>query len=75
MRRHATRRVLSVIGLIAVAAVASGCEIDLFQADCSWIDQPDMGGLVCLGLNFLGLGASAIAIIVAILVWLGGLPK
>ena len=73
--RRASKRLLSVLGLFAVATVASGCEIDLFQADCSWIDQPDMGGLVCLGLNFLGLGASAIAIIVAILVWLGGLPK
>ena len=75
MQRHITRRALSVIGLLAVAAVASGCEIDLFQADCSWINQPDMGGLVCLGVNILGLGASVIAIIVAILVWLGGLPK
>jgi len=75
MRRHHTRRVLSAIGLLAVAAVASGCEIDLFQADCSWIDQPDMGGLVCLGVNFLALGASVVAIVVAILVWLGSLPK
>ena len=75
MTRHIKRRLLSAIGLLAVVAVSSGCELDLFQADCSWINQPDMGGLVCLGLNFLGLGASVIAIIVALLVWLGGLPK
>lgn len=48
----------SVAMLIAIAMTASACEIDVLPVvDCSGIDQPDMGGLVCLGLNMAALQA------------------
>ena len=72
MNRRA-KRALLVASLLAVAAVTSGCEIDILPVvDCSGINQPDMGGLVCLGLNMFALSAGAIAIIIAILL---GLPR
>lgn len=72
MNRRAKRAML-LASLLIVVAVTSGCEIDILPVvDCSGIDQPDMGGLICFGLNMLALSAGAIAIILAILV---GLPR
>ncbi len=70
MPRH-TRTLLLVTAVLAMAMMTSACELQL-PADCSGINQPDMGGLVCLGLNAIVISASAIAIIVAILLALGG---
>ncbi len=68
MPRH-TRTVLFAT---AVVAMASGCELSLPVVDCSGINQPDMGGLVCFGLNIVAVSAGALAVIVAILLALGG---
>lgn len=70
-----TRRFLWVATLVTITIAVSGCEISLPLADCSSINQPDMGGLVCLGLNVLTAAASVVGIIAALLVALGsGLP-
>ena len=58
-------------GLIALAFVASACDIKLPVTDCSWIHQPDSGGLVCLGANVLALGVGVIALVLALAVGLG----
>ena len=59
-----SRRALSVLGLVAIVVVASSCEMG---ADCSWIDQPDMGGLLCVGTNFLAFTGGLLAIVIALL--------
>ncbi len=71
MHRY-SRAALLVTVVLAVAMMTSACEITPPQVDCSGINQPDMGGLVCLGLNVFAWSASAIAIIVAIILALGG---
>jgi hypothetical protein len=61
--------------LLVVAFVANGCELSLNNVDCSFINQPDMGGLVCFGVNVLALQAvalAAIAAFAALLAALGG---
>jgi hypothetical protein len=62
-----TRLLLLTASLIGVAVVASSCDITLPVTDCSWIHQPDMGGLVCLGANAVALSAGLIAIVLAVL--------
>ena len=49
--------------LLVVAVVVSSCELSLNNVDCSGIDQPDMGGLVCLGANVVALQAGAALIV------------
>ena len=70
-----TRRTRSLIlgsTLIVMVLLASACEIDFPQTvDCSGINQPDNGGLVCLGLNVIGLVGGLAAILIALLVGLG----
>ena len=46
--------------------------LSLNNVDCSGIDQPDMGGLVCLGANVFALQAGAALIIAALAALLGG---
>jgi len=58
--------------LLVVAVVVSSCELSLNNVDCSGIDQPDMGGLVCLGANVFALQAGAALIIAALAALLGG---
>lgn len=65
-------RILLVASLIMVAGVTSGCELSLPVTDCSWIDQPDMGGLVCLGANVLAIQAGAVVILLALAAIFGG---
>lgn len=67
-----TKRLLLLTNLIALVVVASACEIELPVVDCSGINQPDMGGLVCFGMNMLALSAGAVAIIIALLL---GIPR
>ena len=71
MTRHTTW-LLAVAGLMAIAVAASSCELALPVVDCSGIDQPDMGGLVCLGLNATAIVLSVLALIAALAVGLGG---
>jgi hypothetical protein len=71
MPRH-TRTVLFATAVVAMAMMTSGCELSLPVVDCSGINQPDMGGLVCFGLNVVAVSAGALAVIVAILLALGG---
>ncbi len=65
-------RWLLLAALGVVAQVASGCDIALPVTDCSWVNQPDMGGLLCLGANVLSLFGGAIAFLIALLGGLGG---
>ena len=65
-----TKLLLFVTSLVALTFVASACELRL-QGDCSWINQPDMGGLVCLGVNVLGAAASLIALLLALVIGIG----
>ncbi len=58
-----TKRLVLAAGLIAFAIAVSGCELSLPAVDCSWITQPDMGGLVCLGQSWLTLVASLLALV------------
>jgi hypothetical protein len=66
------KRTLAVIGLLAVLVAASGCEITLPPVDCSGINQPDMGGLVCFGATVLSAIGGALAFFLALLASLGG---
>lgn len=66
------KRLLWAAAVVSMVGVASGCTIELPQVDCSWINQPDMGGLVCLGVNVIAWSAGAIALIVALLLGLPG---
>lgn len=54
------KKLLLLTSLVVGAMALSACEITLPQVDCSGIDQPDMGGLVCLGLNAAALNALAL---------------
>ena len=66
------RRALLMAALVVVAMSASACEIDVLPVvDCSGINQPDMGGLVCLGMNAFALSAGVIALIAALVLGLG----
>lgn len=67
-----TRWALLATGLLAMAMMTSACELSFPVVDCSGIDQPDMGGLVCFGLNVAAVGVGLIAIVLAILAALGG---
>ena len=58
--------------LLVVAVVVSSCELSLNNVDCSGIDQPDMGGLVCLGANVVALQAGAALILAVLAALLGG---
>ncbi|MEI2651804.1 MAG: hypothetical protein V9G12_06560 [Microthrixaceae bacterium] len=71
MTRNRRMMVLTTT-LLVVALVASSCELSLNNVDCSGIDQPDMGGLVCLGANVFALQAGAALIIAALAALLGG---
>ncbi|MHB1139309.1 MAG: hypothetical protein ACYC2O_10165 [Microthrixaceae bacterium] len=68
---RSTKRVVLVAVLVAVVVVASGCELSLPAVDCSDIDQPDMGGLVCLGRSVATMYAG-LAAILALLALLAG---
>ena len=57
--------------LIALTFVASACDVGLPWVDCSWIDQPDMGGLVCAGGQVLALQATLSALILALVFGIG----
>ena len=47
--------------LCAVALVSSACDINVLPiVDCSGVNQPDSGGLVCLGLNAAALNVIAL---------------
>jgi hypothetical protein len=72
-RTRRAQRLILVASLIAIAVVASGCEIRLPFVDCSWINQPDSGGIVCAGIQVIALQASLIALILAIILGLGSL--
>jgi len=66
------KRALLVATLVVVAVTASACEINVLPVvDCSGINQPDMGGLVCLGMNAFALSAGVIALIAALVLGLG----
>jgi hypothetical protein len=67
-----TKWLLAVAGLIGIAVAASACDLTLPVVDCSGINQPDMGGLVCLGLNATAITLSVLALIAALLVGLSG---
>ncbi len=71
MTRNRRMMVLTTT-LLVVALAASSCELSLNNVDCSGIDQPDMGGLVCLGANVFALQAGAALIIAALAALLGG---
>ncbi len=70
MTRNA-KLLLLMSSLLAVAMVANACEISLPMVDCSGINQPDSGGLVCLGLNAIAIPVSLVAILIALLLGLG----
>jgi hypothetical protein len=59
-------------GLITVAVVLSACDLKL-PVDCSFIHQPDSGGIVCLGANAIAISLSAIALVLVIALGLGSL--
>lgn len=61
-----------VAGLVMVMALTSGCELSLPVTDCSWINQPDMGGLVCLGANVLAIQLGAVALLAVLALIFGG---
>jgi len=67
------KQLMLVAMLVAVAASTSACELSLSVVDCSFIDQPDMGGLVCLGANMLTIAAGVLAIIAAVALGLGSI--
>jgi hypothetical protein len=67
-----TKRLVWVLAsLVGLGLIASACEISLPLTDCSWIHQPDMGGLVCLGANVLTIYGGIFAILLALLLGLG----
>lgn len=59
-----------LVGLIAVAIIVSACDIKL-PVDCSFINQPDSGGLVCLGANAIALSLGLVALLVALVIGVG----
>ena len=63
---------LAATMVITLTAVLSACEISFPWVDCSGIDQPDMGGLVCVGLNGIALSAVVALIAVALGLVTGG---
>jgi uncharacterized membrane protein len=65
-------RKLLMVGLVAIVLVVSACELSLNNVDCSGINQPDMGGLVCFGMNVVALQAAAVLIIGVLAALLGG---
>lgn len=69
-----TKRVMLVAVLIAVVVAASGCELALPAVDCSDINQPDMGGLVCFGRSVATLYAGAAALIALVALLVGSIP-
>ena len=71
MDRH-TRIVAVLLGVIGLAVVASGCEIAIPSVDCSWINQPDMGGLVCLGANYAAWVGGLLVLLLGLGVAVGG---
>jgi hypothetical protein len=75
MTKNMTRnqkRALLVATVLVVAMATSACEIDVLPVvDCSGINQPDMGGLVCLGMNAFALSAGVIALIAALVLGVG----
>ena len=73
MKLNRKHLVLAAV-LVAVAAVASGCELSLPAVDCSDITQPDMGGLVCLGRSVATLYAGLAAILALLALAAGSIP-
>ena len=67
-----TKRVVLVAVLTAVAVVASGCELP--RVDCSDINQPDMGGLVCVGRTVATMYAGVAAIVALLAILIGSAP-
>jgi len=63
MKNGQIRRALIVFCFVAIAVVASGCN----PVDCSDINQPDMGGLVCVGRQYLAVVGTALLGIVGLL--------
>jgi hypothetical protein len=61
---------LLMTGLIAVAIVLSACDLKL-PVDCSFIHQPDSGGLVCLGANAIGISLGLLALLAALVIGVG----
>jgi hypothetical protein len=70
MARH-SKLLLFATTLVALAFVAGACEVRLPLVDCSWINQPDSGGIICAGLQVVALQASVIALILAVALGLG----
>ena len=66
------KHVALVAVLLAVAVVASGCELG--GIDCSDINQPDMGGLVCLGRHAATFQLGVVAILAFLAILVGSAP-
>ncbi|MGB3410051.1 MAG: hypothetical protein WBA45_02540 [Microthrixaceae bacterium] len=66
-----SKHLVLAVGLITFAIAVSGCELSLPAVDCSWINQADMGGLVCLGQSMLTLIASLLALVGVVALGLG----
>lgn len=67
-----TKWMLVAAGLAAIVLTTSACELTLPVVDCSGINQPDMGGLVCLGLNATAITLGVLALLAALVVGLSG---